>query len=99
MSNRAMAEREAWSEAQEMATYRPGQRVEIRSKPGIVDTVIAYDPLMVPPIVLASDPQPRYPEELILVTPSGVGMDWLKPFSRLMNGAAVAPQRQLVSRR
>jgi hypothetical protein len=56
-----------WSEAEEMAIYRAGQKVELKSSPGKIDTILAYDPMMVPPIVLANDPQPRYPEELELI--------------------------------
>ena len=76
-----MAEQAIWNEAQEMAVYRPGQRVEIKHRPGTIDTVIAYDPSMVPPVVLANDPQPRYPEELNLVSQPGGGFNWLNPWA------------------
>ncbi|MFB2978452.1 hypothetical protein [Microseira sp. BLCC-F43] len=51
-------------ERQEAYQYRPGQRVELKQRPGVVDTIAEYDPMMVPPIQLVNDPQPRYPEEL-----------------------------------
>ncbi len=76
-------DRAAWSEAQEMAVYRPGQKVEIKHCPGLCDTVIAYDPYMVPPITLASDPQPRYPEELIVISHGGNAFDWFNPLGRV----------------
>ena len=47
--------------------YRPGQRVELKQRPGVVYTIAEYDPMMVPPIQLVNDPQPRYPEELNLL--------------------------------
>jgi hypothetical protein len=77
-----MADRASWSEAQEMAIYRPGQKVEVKHRPGIVDTVLAYDPMMVPPVMLAIDPQPRYPEELTLISQPGTGFNWLNPWMR-----------------
>jgi hypothetical protein len=77
-----MTERANWSQAQEMAVYRPGQKVELKHCPGVIDTVIAYDPMMVPPLVLASDPQPRYPEELILVSQSDPKFNWLNPWAK-----------------
>lgn len=67
-----------WNEGREKAMYRPGQKVEVKHRPGIIDTVIAYDPSTVPPIVLQIDPQPRYPEELNLVSPSTRVFNWLK---------------------
>lgn len=63
-------------ETQEALKYRPGQRVELKQRPGVVDTVAEYDPMMVPPIWLANDPQPRYPEELNLL-PNPV-TNWFK---------------------
>jgi hypothetical protein len=77
-----MTERAIWSEVQEIAVYRPGQKVEVKSRQGIVDTVIAYDPDMVPPIVLANDPQPRYPEELTLISQPGTSFNWFLPWSK-----------------
>ncbi len=81
-----MTEQISWSEAQEIALYRPGQKVELKHQPGTSDTIIAYDPYLVPPIVLAIDPQPRYPEELILTSQLGNRFDWFKPLSRAING-------------
>lgn len=52
---------------QESLEFRPGQKVELKNQPGVMDTIAEYDPMMVPPIWLANDPQPRYPEELTLV--------------------------------
>jgi hypothetical protein len=94
-----MKERAVWSEAQEMAIYRPGQKVELKNRPGIVDTIIAYDPMMVPPTILAIDPQPRYPEELILISTPSTAAEWFKPLSRLMPSHSPAPDRHLVSNR
>jgi hypothetical protein len=54
-----------WEEAVE---YRPGQRVELKSRPGTFDTIVQYDPMMVPSIWLEQDPQPRYPHELQVVS-------------------------------
>ncbi|MFB2834646.1 hypothetical protein [Floridanema evergladense] len=53
---------------QEAQQYRPGLRVELKQRPGVVDVIAEYDPMMVPPIWLVGDPQPRYPEELILLS-------------------------------
>lgn len=89
-----MAERAIWNEAREIATYHPGQKVEIKHQPGVIDTVIAYNPMMVPPIILARDPQPRYPEELILVSPSAVTFDWLRPWSKTKQNSAIPKLRQ-----
>ena len=91
-----MAEAATWSEAREMAIYRPGQRVEIKHRPGVIDTVIAYDPMMVPPVILASDPQPRYPEELILVAQPATAFDWLKPWAKVTSNPAIPSRRQLI---
>ena len=77
-----MMEQATWSQAQEMAVYRSGQRVELKHRPGVIDTVIAYDPMMVPPVILANDPQPRYPEELTLISQPGAGFNWLNPWAR-----------------
>ncbi len=85
-----MAEQSIWSQAQEMAVYRPGQRVELKHCPGVIDTVIAYDPTMVPPVLLAIDPQPRYPEELNLVSQPGAGLNWLNPWARNMSSSHLA---------
>jgi hypothetical protein len=54
-----------WDEAFE---YLPGTVVEIKEKPGIFDTIAYYEPMMVPPVWLARDPQPRYPFELRIVS-------------------------------
>jgi hypothetical protein len=91
-----MAEQATWIEAREMAMYRPGQRVEIKHRPGVIDTVIAYDPTMVPPVILASDPQPRYPEELNLIAQPPIGFDWLNPWAKVSNERAIPTRRHLV---
>jgi hypothetical protein len=83
-----------WSQAQEMAIYRPGQKVALKHSPQVIDTAIAYDPIMVPPIVLASDPQPRYPEELILISQPATGLNWLNPWAK----STIAPARVLIRR-
>lgn len=54
-------------ELDEALAYQSGQRVELKSKPGTFDTIVAYDPMMVPSIWLEHDPRPRYPHELRLV--------------------------------
>lgn len=86
---RVIAEQATWSESREMAVYRPGQKVELKQRPGIIDTIVAYDPMMVPPTILANDPQPRYPEELILISQPSHGFDW---FSHRVK---VAPSPQM----
>jgi hypothetical protein len=70
---------------QEALRYRPGQRVELTTSPGVVDVIAEYDPMMVPPIWLANDPKPRYPHELNLLTVPVKGISWL----RLSNRSAV----------
>jgi hypothetical protein len=92
----AMVDQAAWNEAQEMAIYRPGQKVEIKLRPGLIDTIIAYDPMMVPPVILASDPQPRYPEELNLVAQPAITFDWLRPWSKTANNPASRTVRSVV---
>lgn len=62
---------------QEALKYRPGQKVELKHQPGMVDIIASYDPLMVPPIVLVSDPMPRYPEELQLLPTPALNRSWL----------------------
>lgn len=64
---------------QEALQYRPGQRVALKQRPGAVDVIAEYDPMMVPPVWLVGDPQPRYPEELILL--SEPLTDWFKSVS------------------
>jgi hypothetical protein len=83
-----------WSEAVEMLTYRPGQKVELKQRPGKIDTVIGYDRLMVPPVILANDPQPRYPEELTVIAQPGHAFDWLNPLSRIRAASKTAKHNQ-----
>jgi hypothetical protein len=92
-------EQSSWSESQEMAIYRPGQRVELKHRPGVVDTVIAYDPYMVPPVILASDPQPRYPEELTVISSIGSAFDWFKPLSRVTGARTQSTNQQQLTAR
>ncbi len=92
-------DRSSWSESQEMAIYRPGQRVELKHRPGVVETVIAYDPYMVPPVILASDPQPRYPEELTVISTVGSAFDWFKPLSRVTGGRTKSMNQQQLAAR
>jgi hypothetical protein len=95
-----MAERATSSEAEEILAYRPGQKVEFKHRPGVIDTVIGYDPYMVPPVILANDPQPRYPEELTVVTQPGHAFDWLNSLSRKRStGRTVTKGQQLVTSR
>jgi hypothetical protein len=74
-----------WNEGKERAIYHPGQKVEVKHRPGIIDTVVAYDPSTVPSIVLANDPQPRYPEELNLISPPKLVLNWLKSRAKATN--------------
>ena len=91
-----MAERAIWNEAREIATYHPGQKVEIKHLRGVIDTVISYDPMMVPPITLANDPQPRYPEELILISQPATTFDWLRSLSKAANNLALPNRHHLI---
>jgi hypothetical protein len=91
-----MVERAIWNESREMSMYRPGQRVEIKCRPGVTDTILAYDPMMVPPVILASDPQPRYPEELNLVSQPAISFDWLHPWSKMPSNPVISTRRHLV---
>ena len=68
---------ETESEQREALKFRPGQKVELKHQPGMVDIIVDYDPMMVPPIVLASDPMPRYPEELQLLPTPALNRTWL----------------------
>lgn len=63
---------------EEALKYQPGQRVELKSRPGVVDVIADYDPMMVPPIWLANDPKPRYPHELNVLPKPVIGSAWLK---------------------
>lgn len=63
---------------QEALQYQSGTRVELKQRPGVVDIIAEYDPMMVPPIWLVNDPQPRYPEELTLVPTPARSVGWLK---------------------
>ncbi len=54
-----------WEEAFE---YRPGQKVELKSQPGSLDTIASYEPMMVPPVWLVKDPKPRYAHELRVIS-------------------------------
>lgn len=65
-----------WDEAFE---YVPGTMVELKNKPGIVDTVVYYEPMMVPPIWLMNDQQPHYPHELNVVSKLQVKACSLQP--------------------
>lgn len=69
-------------EQQEAVQYRPGQRVELITNPGVVDIIAEYDPMMVPPIWLKNDPKPRYPHELNLLPMPVLGSSWLNASRR-----------------
>jgi len=69
----------------EALTFQPGQKVELKSKPGTFDTVAVYDPMMVPSIWLENDPRPRYPHELRVVS-----QPWLA-VSRLVGATLSCP--------
>ncbi len=53
---------------EETFTYRPGQKVELKAQPGTFDFIASYEPMMVPPIRLVSDPKPRYAHELRVIS-------------------------------
>jgi len=54
-----------WEEA---FVYRPGQKVELKSRPGTFDLIASYEMMMVPPIWLVNDPRPRYAHELQIIS-------------------------------
>jgi hypothetical protein len=72
---------------QDALRYRPGQQVELKANPGIVDIITEYDPMMVPPIWLANDPKPRYPHELNVLVKPMMTISWL----RLSNRSSAKP--------
>lgn len=80
-------------EQQEALDYRPGQRVELKQRPGFTDIIAEYDPMMVPPISLVNDPQPRYPEELVLLTKPGMEVGWFKTGTRRQVRASIFQSR------
>jgi hypothetical protein len=88
-----MAQQGTWSEAEEMYIYRAGQKVELKRSPGTIDVILAYDPMMAPPIVLANDPQPRYPEELDIVVQPILNFNWLKPATKRTTVVPIALAR------
>ncbi len=67
---------------EEALRYQPGQRVELKARPGMVDIIAEYDPMMVPPIWLANDPKPRYPHELNVLPKPVLGSSWLRGSQR-----------------
>ncbi len=87
-----MAERAAGSEAEEMLVYRAGQRVELKQRPGKIDTIVGYDPYMVPPVILANDPLPRYPEELTVVG----AYDWFAPLAKFKSSTQKVTKPQSI---
>ncbi len=89
-----MAEQTNWSEAEEILSYRSGQKVEYKHRPGVFDTIIGYDPELVPPVILANDPQPRYPEELTLISQPGHAFDWFNPLARVRSASKTIKQPQ-----
>jgi hypothetical protein len=52
----------------ELFEYLPGATVELIDQPGMTYTIEGYEATMVPPIWLVSDPRPRYPHELRIVS-------------------------------
>ena len=80
-------------EREEALRYQPGQRVELKARPGVVDVIAEYDPMMVPPIWLANDPKPRYPHELNLLTQPIMGIGWLSLSKRPSAGHPVQQSR------
>jgi hypothetical protein len=61
----------------EIFEYQPGFVVELKSHPGVFDTIGQYETTMVPPIWLVNDPRPRYPHELRIVSRLKVNAFWL----------------------
>jgi hypothetical protein len=57
---------------EEVFEYLPGLVVELKSCPGVFDTIASYDLMMVPPICLVNDPCPRYPHELRIVSRAAI---------------------------
>jgi hypothetical protein len=78
---------------QEALRYCPGQRVELKQRPGVVDVIAEYDPMMVPPIWLTNDPKPRYPHELNLLGKPIMGIGWLSLSKRPSAGNPVQQSR------
>jgi hypothetical protein len=76
---------------EEAFKYRPGQRVELKANPGVVDVILEYDPMMVPPIWLTNDPKPHYAHELNLLPMPVLGSSWL---TRPRRGSAKHPAKQ-----
>ncbi len=70
----------------EALQYRPGQRVELKERPGVVDLIADYDPMMVPPIWLANDPKPRYPHELNVLPKPPIGSTLFRASKRRLVG-------------
>lgn len=52
----------------EIFEYLPGTIVELKDKPGDLHRIDCYEAMMVPPIWLANDPRPHYPDELRIVS-------------------------------
>ncbi|HEY9632503.1 MAG TPA: hypothetical protein V6D14_03800 [Coleofasciculaceae cyanobacterium] len=84
---------------QEALRYRPGQRVELKATPGIVDVIAEYDPMMVPPIWLANDPKPRYAHELNLLPMSIMDSTWLRLSRRRSVGHPAGQSRAYLATR
>ncbi len=78
-----------WEEA---FTYRPGQKVELKTQPGTFDTIASYEPMMVPPIWLVNDPKPRYAHELRVISHPVKEMSCLVATASLNKAAAVSAQ-------
>ncbi|ELR99846.1 hypothetical protein [Gloeocapsa sp. PCC 73106] len=55
----------------EMFEYLPGMTVELKSEPGVLHKIDYYETMMVPPVWLINDPQPRYTHELRIVSRQG----------------------------
>ncbi len=82
---------------EEAVRYQPGHRVELKERPGVVDVIAEYDPMMVPPIWLANDPKPRYPHELNLLPRPVIGSTWLKLSKRRLAGHSGKQSRDRVA--
>ena len=68
---------------QEALMYRQGLKVELKEKPGSFDRIASYDPMMVPPIWLEKDPQPRYPHEIRIITKNTKKLCFSKSLKKL----------------
>jgi len=63
----------------EMFEYLPGTLVELVDQPGILYEIECYEAMMVPPIWLKGNPQPRYPHTIRIVARQSAQVCDLEP--------------------